>query len=108
MKKKYRLKKNEEFQAIIQRKNFLSCSAFVLYYINRKEEYSRFGISVGKKHGKAYLRNKTKRQIRMMLQELNSTKYDFDGVVIVREDYFQNNYSENKKNLESLLKKVTM
>ena len=108
MKKKHRLKKNEEFQEIIKNKRFFSCSTFVLYYTNKKEEDSRFGVSVGKKLGKAHLRNKIKRQTKMMLQDLKSTKYNFDGVIIVREKYQQVSYDENKKNLESLLKKVTM
>lgn len=108
MKKQYRLRKNEEFQSIIQKKRFFSCPAFVIYYVKKKEEYSRFGISVGKKYGKAPQRNKAKRQVRMMLQELNATQYSFDAVIIIRSAYNQLDYETNKKHLESLLKKVTM
>ena len=100
MKKKYRVKKAGEFQTIIEHRKFVSCPSFVLYVKARKEEHSRIGISVGKKLGNAVVRNKTKRQVRMMFDE------NFDGILIVRKKFLEQSYSDNKKDLESLIKKV--
>lgn len=108
MKKKYRIKKSEEFQTIIQHRKYITCSSLVLYYKKKEEEVSRIGISVGKKVGNAVVRNKLKRQLRMMVQEVFTFQEDFDFVLIVREPFSKQNFEENKKDLEILLKKVKM
>ena len=102
----YRVCKTQEFQRIIQKKQFVVNPSFSLYYSTKQEEQSRFGISCSKKLGKAVIRNKVKRQVRMMLQELDAFTLAFDAIVIVRQNYLVNSYEENKKNLASLIKKV--
>lgn len=106
MKKKFRVKKTEEFQKIISHKKYYSCPSFVLYVASRKEDNSRIGISVGKKLGNAVVRNKIKRQVRMMFQECYDFDVDFDGILIIRQKFSLQSYAENKKDLESLIKKV--
>ena len=106
MKKKYRVKKAGEFQTIIEHRKFVSCPSFVLYVKARKEEHSRIGISVGKKLGNAVVRNKTKRQVRMMFQEIYDFDENFDGILIVRKKFLEQSYADNKKDLESIIKKV--
>ena len=106
MKKKYRVKKAGEFQTIIEHRKFVSCPSFVLYVKARKEEHSRIGISVGKKLGNAVVRNKIKRQVRMMFQEIYDFDENFDGILIVMKKFLEQSYSDNKKDLESLIKKV--
>ncbi len=56
--------------------------------------------------GNAVVRNKIKRQCRSMLQELDSANYRFDGILMVRQGYHKFSYQDNKKHLESMLKKV--
>ena len=56
--------------------------------------------------GNAVIRNKIKRQCRSMLRELDSANYRFDGILMVRQSYHKFSYQENKKHLESMLKKV--
>ena len=54
-------------------------------------------------------RNLIKRQVRMMCQDLiDFEKCGFDGVLIIRYGYLDNDFSRNKKNLEKLLSKATM
>ena len=106
MKKKYRVKKADEFQTIIEHRKFVSCPSLVLYVKARKEDQSRIGISVGKKLGNAVVRNKTKRQVRMMFQEIYDFNENIDGILIVRKKFLEQSYSDNKKDLESLIKKV--
>ena len=69
MNKEKRIRKNEEFQAIIAKKHSSANRCFIIYYDLKKQENARVGISVSKKLGKAVQRNKIKRQLRMMISE---------------------------------------
>ena len=106
MKKQYRVCKNYEFSAILKEKRFYACPSFVIYVRPREKEYARVGISVGKKLGNAVVRNKIKRQVRMMVDEIFAFTEKFDTIIIVRPKYHEENYGNNKKGLERLKKKV--
>ena len=108
MKKKYRVCKNHEFSAIMKEKQFYACPAFVIYVKLRALDHARVGISVGKKLGNAVQRNRVKRQVRMMVDEIYDFNEEFDTVLIVRPKYDCENYLNNKKSLERLKKKVKM
>ncbi len=105
--KKYRVKKNGDFSLIISKKKSLASNSFIIYYYDNKEEHSRVGISVSKKLGNAVVRNKIKRQIRMMLAnfyEFDNTKLDF--IIICRKGYLDNSFADNQNDLEKLIKKA--
>ena len=106
MKKQYRVCKNYEFSAILKEKRFYACPSFVIYVKPRKEDHARVGISVGKKIGNAVVRNKVKRQVRMILHEIFDFNGNFDMILLVRIKYLDENYNTNKNCLEKLLKKV--
>ncbi len=108
MKKQYRILKGYEFQEIINNKRFVVNDSFVVYYRRKKEDHSRIGISVGKKLGKATDRNKVKRQVRMMFQQLLDYPLNNDMICIVRAGYLQHTFKENKKLLENLVFKVNI
>lgn len=109
MKKKNRIKKSEEFQSLIYGKKKRANQSFVLYFDQKKTDQARIGISLSKKMGHAVLRNKIKRQTRMMCEELiNFRELPIDGVLIVRFGYLQFDYNENKKSLEKLLRNATI
>ena len=103
--KKYRIKKNEEFSRIIAIKKCKSSDNFILYYAPKKESYSRVGISVSKKMGKAVERNKIKRQIRMMLANFyDFEKEDKDLIIIARKKYLEHAFNDKQTDLEKLIK----
>lgn len=105
MRKEYRIRKNEEFGALMGEHHSSASSSFVVYRRNRQEAKARFGISVSKKLGGAVERNLIKRQLRMMITEtVDFAQYPFDCVVIVRKGYLKQSYAGNKKDLEKLLK----
>ncbi len=106
MKKEYRVKKSEEFEKIIKYKRFIVDPAIVLYIKPRVEKKSRIGITVKKKIGNAVVRNKVKRQIRMMVQEIYNYEEEFDTIILIKEKYIENDYIFNKKVLERLYNKA--
>ena len=106
MKKERRIKKSEEFQSMIKNKKHVASNLFVIYYKQKEEEKNRVGISVSKKLGNAVVRNKLKRQVRMMVQEIGCLESDVDILILVRKAYLANTYDINKKGLETLVKKV--
>lgn len=107
MKKENRIKKNEEFTRLISKKHSLSNAVFIMYYDDRVLDHARVGISVSKKIGNAVIRNKIKRQIRMMfIESFDNQAYKYDVIIIVRKKYLENSYIDNKSYLEKLLKKA--
>lgn len=70
------------------------------YFQARKEEHARIGISVGKKLGNAVCRNKVKRQIRSMIDEIFDFKEDYDLIIIVRPAYHKQTYLQNFEELK--------
>lgn len=108
MKKKYRIKKKDEFTSIIKHKKYYHCPGIVLYVEARKENQPRVGITVKNKIGNAVVRNKVKRQIRMMVSEIYNFEEDFDSILLIKEDFLENSYKNNKNNLERLYKQVTI
>lgn len=105
MKKEYRIKRNEDFQKIIKDKKSVSNAKFVVYYKDN-DNHLRVGFSVSKKLGNAVVRNKTKRQLRMMAQEIFDKEVKRDYIVIVRKNYLMSSYAENINDLKYLYNKI--
>lgn len=107
MNKARRVRKNEEFSKIIGNKHIFSNASFIIYINERKENNARIGISVSKKLGIAVIRNKIKRQIRMMFNDLiDFDNYPYDLICIVKRSYLDNSFETNKQQLEKLIKKA--
>jgi len=100
---KYRIKKNDEFEYIINNGKMFKNKLYVIYYIESKEKFSRFGIIVSKKVGDAVKRNKIKRRIRDIIIK-NSIKSNYDYVIIVRKEVGDLSFNELKDGLLSLIK----
>ena len=61
---------------------------------------------MSKKLGKAHVRNKIKRQVRMMVHDGFDFDQNCDYIIIVRNKYLDGSYEDNKKLLISLYKKT--
>ncbi len=105
MKKEFRVKKNEDFQRIIKDKKSVANKKFVVYY-KPNDTHLRVGISVSKKLGHAVVRNKIKRQVRMMVHEVFDKNEKMDYIVIVRNQFLMNSYHDNIKDLKYLCNKI--
>jgi|SRR5690625_750170 len=107
MKKKFRIKKNIEFQNIIDTGNSFANREFVIYYKEKSNQFNfRVGISVGKKIGNAVTRNKIKRYIREVFRELeNEIIENIDIIIIARNPTKGMNLQQFKKSILHLLHK---
>ncbi len=100
MKKRFRVKSNQDFQKIIGKRQQVSNKSFVIYYDSSSMvTNARVGISVGKKLGNAVERNKIKRQVRMMVDEVVDFSIPVDMIIIVKRSYLNSSYQDNEKEL---------
>ena len=107
MKKEEVVKNNREFDYIIKKGQCKKNNEFVIYYIDNKKEFDRFGISVSKKIGNAVTRNYYKRVIRNICDKsknLYSNKKDY--IIIMRKGLESLNFSDSYKSMNDLLKKI--
>lgn len=102
MKKEYRIKKNYEFQSIINNGKFKSNKSFVVYFSNAQLAHDRVGISVSKKLGNAVERNKYKRQVREMVKDIFNFSTGHDYIIICRKGFLNNDFTSNKKDLSAI------
>ena len=106
MKKEFRVRKNEDFSRIIKKKQSMANRSFIIYYLKNDLDHDRIGISVSKKLGKAVIRNKIKRQVRMMLQQTINFDDNYDYIVIIRNKYLDLDFNSNLNELKYLYKKI--
>ncbi len=106
MKKRQRVKKNEDFQKVFKKGKSFANRQFVVYCLpNEGQEEFRIGLSVSKKVGNAVTRVQIKRYIRQVFLELkDQVKQDMDYVIIARNPAATLDFHETKKSLEHVLK----
>lgn len=104
MKKLFVVKNKYDFDRIIKGKRMKKNDTFIVYFENNNLPYARYGISVGKKLGNAVYRNKKKRQIRSIIDNLEKDyvkKKDY--IIILREKGKYLEYQVLNQKLISLL-----
>ena len=106
MKKENSLKKEQDFQKIIKAKKSVGCKSFVIYYLKNELDYARIGISAGKRIGNAVIRNRTKRQVRSIIDSTFNKNQNIDIIVIVRNQFLKQDYETNLKDFKYLLNKI--
>lgn len=106
MKKKFRIKKNKDFQAAFKKGRSFANRQFVVYVLQKEEQEAfRVGLSVSKKIGNAVTRNRIKRYIRQAVVELKERMATgVDYVIIARKPLAEMDFFEVKKSLEHVLK----
>lgn len=106
MKIKYRVKTNQDFQKIIRDNKKVSNLTYVLYYKKNELDHPRFGISTSKKLGNAVVRNKIRRQVRVMCRDILKFNKNIDYIIIVRKEYVNATYQKNYDELMKLINKL--
>ncbi|MBS2971106.1 ribonuclease P protein component [Metabacillus sp. KIGAM252] len=110
MKKKNRIKKNEDFQQVFRKGKSIANRQFVIYTLHREEEKEfRLGLSVSKKIGNAVTRNRVKRLVKQIfLEEKDFLSTGKDYIVIARKPAAELNYEEVRNSLFHLFKKARL
>ena len=107
MKKKYIVKEHMDFTNIINKGRYYKSKYFVVYTLNNELDHYRFGISVGKKVGNAVVRNKVKRQMRMIIDNYKKNYQNgMDYIIIIRSNYTNAVFSEVKISFENTINKI--
>ena len=107
MNKEYIIRKNEEISLIVKTGNKKVTKFFIIYYINNDEAKNMYCISVSKKLGKAYVRNKIKRRAKNIIDNnKNTIQNGYDYVIIVRKGILELTYKDMEKELLKLIKSI--
>ena len=105
MKKRFRVKKEKDFNAIFKEGKSFANRKFVIYRLENNEQHFRVGLSVSKKLGNAVTRNQIKRRIRhILIEHKDQLVENVDFVVIARKGVEILDYAEMGKNLLHVLK----
>jgi len=106
MKKLNILRKNHLFQSVINSKQQVVTKAVVLYHVNNDSSL-RIGISISKKFANAVKRNRHRRQVRHILDELNLwDQYQKDVVLIIRKPFLTMEHPKQLKAIKSAFERL--
>lgn len=106
MKKKDIVRSNILFNEIIKTGFHISNRYFVVCSQTKEEKNNKFGIAVGTKVGKAFLRNKIKRQIRNIIDKNFNLFPKFNNYIIIcKKDILKLSFQEMEKELLILIEK---
>ena len=105
--KKYEIvKKNTDFNDIINTGRCIRNKYYCIYYKDSEDDFPKFGLAVSKKCGNAVDRNKIKRQLRNIIDDnkkLFSIKMNY--IIMVRKEILNVSYLQMKEQLINLMKK---
>jgi len=105
MKRKYRLRRNVDFQRVRHIGKSNASPLLVLAFLQNNLDHSRFGFVASKRLGNAVQRNKIKRRMREAVRlRMLHIKPGVDIVFIARKYAITASYTELAQSLEQLLK----
>lgn len=105
LKKENIVKKNWEFQKIINSKKQYLSKYLILYYLKNKN--FEIGISIPKKFANAVQRNYLKRQIRSIIkQKINFSNLNYRIVLIVRKEFIKLPFEQKVQQVEKIFMKL--
>ena len=107
LKKINSLKKSTDFERIIKHNRSYKYIDYFIYVERDTNDIYHFGLSVGKKLGNAVKRNKVKRQLRSILDQMQFINH-FNCIIIVRKSYLENDFSTNRDNLIAAMKQLNL
>lgn len=107
MNKEHIVKSNLDFQRIIKNNKPFKNGDYIIYIERTNEQNYRFGFSVGKKIGKANVRNKIKRQLRSIISR-NDYQNSFNCIIIVGSNILNKTYKQMEEDLYKILLKLNL
>ena len=107
MKKINIIKKNNDFNRIIKKRNGKSNDLFIINQEPNNLNKAMFGITLTKKIGNAVVRNKLKRQIKSIIDNnKNIYQNNKNYIIIIKKEALNASYQEKEKSLISLFEKI--
>jgi ribonuclease P protein component len=106
---KNRLTKRKEFGYIYKNGSKAYNNYMTLVFIPTKLHVARFGFAISKKIGKAYVRNKLKRQMREIVRlNLEMFNNNFNYVFVPRPEIINLNFLQIKESVFDLIKRAKL
>lgn len=99
------VKKNWEFQKILDTKKQVISKNLIIYF--NKSDFFRVGISIPKQFANAVQRNHYKNQIRSILRDMDISKINYDTVIIARKGFFELDFNQKIKEINKLYERIT-
>lgn len=105
--KKEHLRYKKDFDNVFNNGKKIISNKLIIYFNLNGLNYSRIGISIKKKIGKAHIRNRIRRLLKEYFR-LNKFKFkdNFDFLFIIRLDYDLMNLKSLSEHLDYLLKNI--
>jgi ribonuclease P protein component len=101
-----RLRRAYEFRQVRNRGRSWASPLLILYVYRRRDDLIRAGFVVGKRIGKAAVRNRVKRLMREALRaSLEQVKPGYDLLLIARPTAAEANYHDIRQTIEALLQR---
>lgn len=106
MKNNNALRSKKDFERLFEKKTSYYSSFFIIHASKNNKSSFRFAISVNKKNfKKAVDRNKIKRQIRAIINEIKETNKGVDFLIIPKNNFLKIEFIKKKNDLLHLLNK---
>lgn len=107
LKQTNRLTKRKEFGYVYKHGKYSYNNYLTLIYVPSKFNDVRIGFSVNKKTGKAYVRNKIKRQLREIVrQNLDKFETNFNYIFVTKPEITWIDYNEIKNSVIDVLQRA--
>ena len=107
MNKKYIVKESRVFDEVIETGKKVKNYNFVIFYKEKKDSPTKYGITVPKKVGKAHIRNMLKRKVRAIIRNYNKNyEKNYNCIIIIRNSCLSLSYQELSNSLQYLLDKI--
>jgi ribonuclease P protein component len=109
MKKRFRLRKNSDFQRVRREGRSWTHPLLVLCVLRNNLGYSRFGFSASKRVGGAVVRNRARRLMREATRLRQATIADgWDMVIIARQPMREADFHQVDRAVEQLLRRARL
>ena len=107
MNKKYIVKESRVFDEVIETGKKIKNYNFIIFYKEKKDSPTKYGITVPKKVGKAHIRNMLKRKVRAIIRNYNKNyEKNYNCIIIIRNSCLKLSYQELSSSLQYLLDKI--
>ena len=105
MRKYETVKSKQDFNNLIHQGQFIKNKYYIIYYLPSNKPYNRYGIAVSTKLGHAVIRNKLKRQLRVIIHD-NKKLFQIskDYIIMIRKTCLDLTFSEMNNEFINLMK----